>query len=384
MEQKLRPTSPKSPEYQAHMEDKALRPPILTYIIISTVVSMLVAALAYAFVTRYVMNSSGTYQSNSSSIASVERQLSRLFSDVRTDGALRADASSVANILAVVYTEKPTLSINDVHAGYAVALTQDGWFVSFDPEQEFQQDALTLATIDGETYSVERVMHDPHTGLTYMHTNATGGQVASIASTETFQRVSALTGIEATIGSVLTSQIPVSGVVSVGDAQRTSTDLALYLLIDSTKEIPYKIPVFTATGELAGFTTENNTIIPASVALPIFSALLEGLPTNHRVDISYMSLQNLTKIEQEEELLPDAGWYVTDVTLTDAFSVVSENSQETETVALQNGDVITAIQGREVDTEMDLAAILYAQEVGDEVLMQVLRNGRTFEIKIEL
>ena len=51
---------------------------------------------------------------------------------------------------------------------------------------------------------------------------------------------------------------------------------------------------------------------------------------------------------------------------------------------IQKGDVITAIEGKEITTMEELNEIKNTKKIGDEVTLKINRSGKEVEVKVKL
>ena len=53
-------------------------------------------------------------------------------------------------------------------------------------------------------------------------------------------------------------------------------------------------------------------------------------------------------------------------------------------VGIQPGDILVSVEDTHVSTGDDIAAALYGYEVGDDVDIIISRNGRYYQVELEL
>jgi serine protease Do len=120
--------------------------------------------------------------------------------------------------------------------------------------------------------------------------------------------------------------------------------------------------------------------IPTSVALPIIEDLEEdGEVERPQLGVAIQSISELSSYNWTEELgLPedvDHGVYVTQV----------QPNSDAQEAGLEQNDVITQIDGEEVQGGSDLRNYLYnSTEIGDTVTVTYYRNGEEQTTDIEL
>lgn len=97
-----------------------------------------------------------------------------------------------------------------------------------------------------------------------------------------------------------------------------------------------------------------------------------GQPMNGRLGVEFVSLDEQTA--KEHNVQTQEGALVTDVTADSPAS----------TAGLKINDVITAVDGEKVDAEHTLRDRLMAYEAGDEVKLDVIRDGKTMSLTATL
>ena len=145
-------------------------------------------------------------------------------------------------------------------------------------------------------------------------------------------------------------------------------------LVDANAQV---IGVNTA---LAGNAQGIGFAIPINIAKPIMAEALAGQPlTRPWIGINYVPLD---RAQADQNNLPiDYGAWL--APLSDGSSPVMAGSPAAA-AGLQQGDIITAIDGQRVDAEAGLDDILSLHAPGDTVTLDVLRNGTTIQLQLTL
>ena len=90
-----------------------------------------------------------------------------------------------------------------------------------------------------------------------------------------------------------------------------------------------------------------------------------------------VTVDELTEYGRKKLGLPDSvksGGYVASVT----------KNGSAEKAGIKARDVITKIDGKDVDSVVSLHTALYAHKIGDTVTLQVVRDGKSQDIKVTL
>ena len=136
-------------------------------------------------------------------------------------------------------------------------------------------------------------------------------------------------------------------------------------------------------GELIGINTmiSSNTgsyvgyafAVPSNVTKKIVEDFLEFGDVQHGV-LGVSGFELNSAWAQKLQLSNDKGFYIQAVT----------QGSDAEKIQLQSGDIITAINGREISSFVDIKNILNTKRPGDSVQLTVQSNGKTLQKDIKL
>lgn len=156
-------------------------------------------------------------------------------------------------------------------------------------------------------------------------------------------------------------------------------------------------PLFNASGEVVGINAsiENPTgqrvfvgvgfAIPANTALRFIPDMVAGRAITHpQLGVAGVTLNDLNA--REASVTVAKGVYITSVTRGSAAerAGLRAASAGSNTAVGAGGDVITAINGREITTVEQLARTIDGFNVGDTVKLSAIREGRSTEISATL
>jgi serine protease Do len=120
--------------------------------------------------------------------------------------------------------------------------------------------------------------------------------------------------------------------------------------------------------------------IPINIAKPLLVQALAGEPLARPwIGIAYTPVDR--NVADNLDLPVDYGALV--ATQNPAQSAVSPDSPAEE-AGIQDGDIITSINGRRIDASNDLHDILSQYEPGDRLTLMLLRNGTTRQVQLTL
>lgn len=118
--------------------------------------------------------------------------------------------------------------------------------------------------------------------------------------------------------------------------------------------------------------------IPSDEVVSIINQLVKnGKITRPKLGVRIVSVDELTEYGRKKLGLPDSvksGVYVASVT----------KNGSAEKAGIKARDVITKIDGKDVDSVVSLHTALYAHKIGDTVTLQVVRDGKSQYIKVTL
>ena len=143
-------------------------------------------------------------------------------------------------------------------------------------------------------------------------------------------------------------------------------------------------PLFNAAGEVIGINTSITGpdnfrgsvglgfAVPSNIALRFLPALLAGEDVQHtQLGVGGDTL--------DEVIAADRG-----LSVTRGFLVGNQVNGAAEAAGVQPGDVITDISGVEILSFEDLAVAIDSYEVGDEVVLTIIRGGSELELTATL
>ena len=153
-------------------------------------------------------------------------------------------------------------------------------------------------------------------------------------------------------------------------------------------------PLFNAAGEVIGITTavENPAgqsffigigyAVPSNTVLRYVPELIAGANITHaQLGIRGVTLNALTAADAGVAAV--RGVYVTAVvpgSSADRAGIAAAMRPDGEGALAQGGDVITAFEGVEILTMGELSRLIDDHDVGDEVMLTVVRDGKVIEL----
>jgi putative serine protease PepD len=155
-------------------------------------------------------------------------------------------------------------------------------------------------------------------------------------------------------------------------------------------------PLLNLQGEVIGITTSIESPIRGSVgigfAIPINSAstLLPKILKGQTIDHAWLGISGVAitpAVADSAQLPVQKGVLVADAIAGGPAAkagIVGGQSSTNATVPPTGGDIITAVDGKEVLSIEDISGYLDTKSVGDTVTISVLRNGKPMQINVTL
>ncbi len=147
-------------------------------------------------------------------------------------------------------------------------------------------------------------------------------------------------------------------------------------------------PLIDAAGHVVGVSTAYAEqaqgiffAIPINIAKPIMRQAVAGETISRPyIGIIYVPIDR--NVQEENELPIDYGAWIAPETSGGGDPIVP--GSPADNAGLREGDIVTAIDGRQIDASLDLDDILTNYVPGDRVTLDILRGGATMQIGVTL
>jgi serine protease Do len=145
-------------------------------------------------------------------------------------------------------------------------------------------------------------------------------------------------------------------------------------------------PLLNSAGQVIGVNTAVSTeaqglgfAIPIDVAKPIMQQALDGVPlVRPFIGVRYVAID--PALATEQDLPVDYGALVQS---SSAGAAIYPGSPA-ETAGLQEGDIITAIDGEQIGPETDLPTLMLTHSPGDTITLRFIRGSSVSEVEVTL
>ena len=292
-----------------------------------------------------------------------------------------ANVNSTVGITTSVTTNFWGFHTTSAAAGSGCILTDDGYIITNHHVIE-NSDSITVSLYDGTTYEAELIGYDASNDIAVLKVEAEGLTPVVIGDFENLNVGDSVIAIGNPLGELTFSLT--SGAVSALDREITLSNSVTMELIQTDCAINSGNSggaLFNLYGEVVGVTNAKYSGSGGGASIDNIGF---AIPINHVKDIIKSIIENgyITK--------PYIGVSVTDVSReTQSYGLpkgaavrsIAEDGPAADT-GLEESDIITAINGEEIDGSKALVDAVRNASAGDELVFKVYRKGESIERKV--
>ena len=292
-----------------------------------------------------------------------------------------ANVNSTVGITTSVTTNFWGFHTTSAAAGSGFILTDDGYIITNHHVIE-NSDSITVSLYDGTTYEAELIGYDASNDIAVLKVEAEGLIPVVIGDFENLNVGDSVIAIGNPLGELTFSLT--SGAVSALDREITLSNSVTMELIQTDCAINSGNSggaLFNLYGEVVGVTNAKYSGSGGGASIDNIGF---AIPINHVKDIIKSIIENgyITK--------PYIGVSVTDVSReTQSYGLpkgaavrsIAEDGPAADT-GLEESDIITAINGEEIDGSKALVDAVRNASAGDELVFKVYRKGESIERKV--
>lgn len=292
-----------------------------------------------------------------------------------------ANVNSTVGITTSVTTNFWGFHTTSAAAGSGFILTDDGYIITNHHVIE-NSDSITVSLYDGTTYEAELVGYDESNDIAVLKVEAEGLTPVVIGDSENLNVGDSVIAIGNPLGELTFSLT--SGAVSALDREITLSNSITMELIQTDCAINSGNSggaLFNLYGEVIGIVNAKYSGSGGGASIDNIGF---AIPVNHVKDIIKSIIENgyITK--------PYIGVSVTDVSReTQSYGLpkgaavrsIAEDSPAAD-AGLEESDIITAINGEEIDGSKALVDAVRNASAGDELVFKVYRKGESIELKV--
>lgn len=335
-----------------------------------------------AFTISRVVNGDTSSDTSASSDGTVSAMSDQDIAAKLTPSVVCIQNYQVTQNYGFMQTDTSDSSVSPASEGSGIIMSEDGYIITNAHVVEGAT-SLKVMTSDGETYEAQLIGSDTVTDLAVVKINATGLTAAEFGSSEDLRVADKVMAIGNPGGHELSSSVTIGYVSALNRAiannttgytmEYIQTDAAINpgnsggaLINEYGQVVGINSAKISATGyEGLGFA------IPIDTAQPIISDLIQYGYVKDRAVLG-ISGQFIDSMTGRFYGLPQ-GEYVAQL-----------NSSEAQASGLQVGDVITAIDNQQLDSESTLRSAILSKKPGDTVTLQVYRSSTQQPTTVEL
>lgn len=272
--------------------------------------------------------------------------------------------------------------------GSGVVLTTDGYIITNNHVVEGGE--AYRVTVDGQTYDAELVGTDPSSDLAVLKCqDASGLTPIEIGDSDAIQigdwvmTIGSPFGLEQSVATGIVSATNRSEIMdSSTDGSTTvytnliQTDAAINpgnsggaLVDDNGRLIGINTLITSYSGNYSGV----GFAIPSNYAVNVAQQIIDGkTPTHAQLGVRMVSVTSQNA--EMYGLSTNSGAYVSSV----------DSGSGAEAAGIQQGDIITAIDGDAIESSSDLQIAVRSHNPGDTVVVTVNRDGETLDLEVTL
>lgn len=260
-------------------------------------------------------------------------------------------------------------------------------------------DAIQVILSNGKKVTAKKIGSDAETDLAVLTIDSKYvTQTAQFGSSKNLQPGESVIAVGSPLGSEYATSVT-QGIISaknrtitVTDDNGNATNQATVIQTDAAINPGNSGgPLVNMSGQVIGInsmklsqSTDGTSVegmgfaIPSDEVVSIINQLVKnGKITRPQLGIRVASVSELTSYGRNSLKLPsnvDSGVYVASVT----------SGGSAAKAGMKAKDIITKIDGKEVSDVASLHTILYSHKIGDTITVQVIRNGKTQDLKVTL
>ena len=259
----------------------------------------------------------------------------------------------------------------------AYIITSDGWLVaSVDQNFVYETDSLIAIDSSRKTYEIKELSDVNEDGLIFIQLNEARNMPVrkNITKSDFFlgQSLLAISDLNSVDLMTLNSLSQREGVLS---SEMQGLDLGIS---KSASSMPNSF-VFNFAGDLAFIINNDGLLIPGfSYNYHWQSLSEEGNMSKAYLGLNYLDLRKVKIASSSTDI--DKGALL----ISDGIKPAVLADSPADLAGLQEHDIITWINNREINSSNDLAEIISSYKAGDQINISYLRQGESFRTEVVL
>lgn len=308
-------------------------------------------------------------------------------STVISGGTVTKDSAALADVIKQVSPSVVSITTSNQSAGSGIVISSDGLIMTNKHVVESDQVSYSIVTSDGTIYKDAQVLaRDPYNDVAFLKANAKNLKPAKLSDSSNYvvgQRVVAIGNALGQFQNTATEGI-VSGYgrsIQAGDGSGSTETLTNLIQTDAAINPGNSGgPLVTTAGEVIGMNTATASSaqnIGFSIPISEIKNQIKSVQETGKIIRPYLGVRYVPltpELAQRNDLSVEYGAYIT--------SVVS--GSPAEKAGLQEDDIITKINNDAFTASNSLQSLLAKYQVGDEITVTYLRDGKTQTAKVKL
>lgn len=308
---------------------------------------------------------------------------------VQQDAKTEETINSVEPSLVGIYKKKFQIKVS----GYAFApenfykinesvgqgfiITSDGWLATGLALVKNYSDYVVI-TKDRKIYQIDKAVADNLTKFNFIHIPARDLPVRKFAETQDIKRGSLVVAVT-WLGSNLVSSV--AGFSESDGLVKSSDNFSQKVVLADKPPAEFKGSIiFNLAGEAIGLVNDGGEVEPIGhLAGAIKSLFKNKISARPRLGINYINLVGLIQAYGE-----NSRWQKGVIIYQDQKGVAVKKNSPAERSGLREGDIITSIDGLELNKDNNLTDMVQSHLAGEAISLVVLRQGEEREVKMIL
>lgn len=335
-----------------------------------------------AFTISRVVNGDTSSDTSASSDGTVSAMSDQDIAAKLTPSVVCIQNYQVTQNYGFMQTDTSDSSVSPAGEGSGIIMSEDGYIITNAHVVEGAT-SLKVITSDGETYEAQLIGSDTVTDLAVVKIDATGLTAAEFGSSEDLRVADKVMAIGNPGGHELSSSVTIGYVSALNRAISNNTTGYTMEYIQTDAAIN--------PGNSGGALINEYGLVVGINSAKISATGYEGLGFAIPIDTAQPIISDLIQYGyvKDRAVLGISGQFIDSMTgrfygLPQGEYVAQLNSSEAQASGLQVGDVITAIDGQQLDSESTLRSAILSKKPGDTVTLQVYRSSTQQSATVEL
>lgn len=335
-----------------------------------------------AFTISRVVNGDTSSDTSTSSDGTVSAMSDQDIAAKLTPSVVCIQNYQVTQNYGFMQTDTSDSSVSPASEGSGIIMSEDGYIITNAHVVEGAT-SLKVMTSDGETYEAQLIGSDTVTDLAVVKINATGLTAAEFGSSEDLRVADKVMAIGNPGGHELSSSVTIGYVSALNRAIANNTTGYTMEYIQTDAAIN--------PGNSGGALINKYGQVVGINSAKISATGYEGLGFAIPIDTAQPIISDLIQYGyvKDRAVLGISGQFIDSMTgrfygLPQGEYVAQLNSSEAQASGLQVGDVITAIDNQQLDSESTLRSAILSKKPGDTVTLQVYRSSTQQSTTVEL